>query len=257
MRGRRSFRLPEAVTFLALSAFPALARAQAAPPPQPPPPPPHHEVTADVAFVGTTGNSSTSSFAAGADYIARPTNWLIRNRARIVRNSTAGDVTAESLFYNFRAERTLTDRISAFGSLGLFRDVPAAIAVQTTLTGGVSFKVHTDERQSFVTDVGIGYLNEDRLVGDDISTATYGAGTSYKLKLSETADLSDDFRIIGTFARSDDWRFDHVLAVTAKLTTIFSLKASTGVRFANFPPPGKKKTDTTTAMALVASFKRQ
>jgi putative salt-induced outer membrane protein YdiY len=41
------------------------------------------------------------------------------------------------------------------------------------------------------------------------------------------------------------------------INTTFSLKASSALRFANFPPPGFEKTDTTTAIALVASFKRQ
>src|SRR5262245_37642468 len=252
----RRVRASTVVALLIAPLLPATARAQAAAPP-PPPPPRRHEVTADIAFVGTTGNSSTSTFAAGGEYIARPTKWVIKNRGRAVRNTTSGEVTAESLLYAFRAERTITDRISAFGSFGLFRDVPAAVARQTTVNGGLSFKVYEDARQSCVTDAGLGYLNEDRLAGDDISSATYGGGTSYKLKLSDTADVSDDFRVIGTFSNSDDWRLDHVLAVTAKLTSLFSLKVSTGMRFANFPPPGKKKTDTTTAVALVASFKRQ
>lgn len=249
----RHLRLSIVLASLSPALLPAHARAQAAPPP----PPPRHEVTADVAFVGTTGNSSTSTFAAGAEYIARPARWLLKNRARVVRNTTEGNVTAESLLYAFRAERAITNRVSAFGSLGLFRDVPAAVALQTMVNGGLSFKVYEDARQSFIADAGLGYLNEDRLIGDDISSATYGGGTSYTLKLSDTAELSDDLRVIGTFARSDDWRVDHIFAVTAKLTTIFSLKASTGVRYANFPPPGKKKTDTTTAIALVASFKSQ
>jgi len=47
----------------------------------------------------------------------------------------------------------------------------------------------------------------------------------------------------------------HTIAVTAKLTTLLSLKVSNAVRFSNFPAPGFKKTDTVTAVALVAGFK--
>src|SRR5262245_51365026 len=52
--------------------IPVHAAAQAA---APPPPPPRHEGTAEVAFVGVTGNASTSTFSAGGEYITRPTSW--------------------------------------------------------------------------------------------------------------------------------------------------------------------------------------
>jgi hypothetical protein len=42
--------------------------------------------------------------------------------------------------------------------------------------------------------------------------------------------------------------------VSAKLTTIFSLKVSNTIRFVNQPVPGFLKTDTVTAIALVAKF---
>jgi putative salt-induced outer membrane protein YdiY len=47
---------------------------------------------------------------------------------------------------------------------------------------------------------------------------------------------------------------NHVAAVTAKISTLLSLKVSHTTRFVNFPPPGFDKTDTITAVALVAKF---
>jgi putative salt-induced outer membrane protein len=224
---------------------------------QAPPPPPRQEGSAELAFVGTSGNASTSTFSAGAEHIARPPAWMIRNRAHFVRSAAEDTVTAESLLYAFRAERSINDRLSAFGDLGLFRDEPAGISSRAALTGGLAFKVVASARQTLALDAGLGYLDEHRLTGTNISSAVYSGGETYKLKLSDTADLSDDLRLLGTFDRGEDWRLDHTIALTAKLTTLLSLKVSNQIRFANFPPPGFKKTDTTTAVALVAGFKRQ
>jgi putative salt-induced outer membrane protein YdiY len=47
------------------------------------------------------------------------------------------------------------------------------------------------------------------------------------------------------------------VSVTAKITEIFALKFSNIVRYSNLPPIGFKTTDTTTSIALVASFKKQ
>ncbi len=43
-------------------------------------------------------------------------------------------------------------------------------------------------------------------------------------------------------------------AVTARLTTLFSLKVSNTIRYAHAPVPGFKDTDTNTSVALVAKF---
>jgi hypothetical protein len=48
-----------------------------------------------------------------------------------------------------------------------------------------------------------------------VAAAFVGAG--YKLKLSANADITDDARF--TFSPSDDWRFNNILAVNAKLVS--------------------------------------
>lgn len=241
-----------AAIFVAASFVPTLASAQAAPPP-----PPKQEGTAELAFVGTSGNASTSTFSLGASHIFRPTDWVIKNQALLVRSTAGGTTTAESLLYAFRAERKINARISGFGELGLFRDEPAGINSRTTVAGGLAFKIAETARAAFAADAGIGYINERRVLGANISSTTFGAGTDLKVKLSETATLTDDVRFTSILENGEDWRLAHTIAVAAKLTEVLSLKVSNQVRFANLPPPGFKKTDTTTAVALVASFKKQ
>jgi len=250
---RTSESLASAIAIALLMAVlaPAVASAQ-----NPPPPPPRQEGTAEAAFVGTTGNSSTSTISLGGEHIYRPTAWVIKNRFLFVRNTTSGTATAESILYRFRAERAINTRMSAFGDFTAFRDKPAGVSSSTITAGGLAFKLINDARQSLTADVALGYLNENRLTGENISTLTYGTGTAYKLKLSETSDLTDDFRFLGTFETADDWRVAHTIALTAKINTLLSLKVSSNVRFSNLPPPGFKKTDTTTAIALVAGFKK-
>jgi putative salt-induced outer membrane protein len=241
------------MTLLALLA-PAVTFAQAT---APPPTPPRQEGTAELAFVGTTGNTSTSTFSAGAEHIFRPTGWLIKNRAQKIRGKSAGIVTAETLLYGFRGEKSINARVSAFGDYGYYQDEPAGIRHRHGVTGGLAFKIIDRARQTLGADVGAGYLNEKRIAGADLASATWAGGTSYKLKLSDTSEITDDIRLLGLFDDADDWRATHALALTARLTSVLSLKVSNIVRYANVPPPGFKRTDTTTAVALVASFKKQ
>ena len=222
-----------------------------------PPPPPRQEATAEVAFVGTTGNISTSTFSAGGEHIVRPENWVVQNRVQAVRGTLEGATTTESLLYGFRVERVINARLSAFGDYGFFRDEPAGVTSRNGVAGGLSWKAITSERQALAIDGGVGYLKESRVADDDVSSATWLTGIAYKLKLSDTAELTDDLRLLGTFENGDDWRLTHTIAVTARLTSLLSLKVSNLLRYAHFPPAGFKETDTTTAIALVASFKKQ
>jgi putative salt-induced outer membrane protein len=229
---------------------PSVASAQ-----NPPPPPPKHEGTAELAFVGTTGNSKETTLSAGAEYITRPTNWLIKNRFQVVRGETDDLLTTESWLYGFRAERLINARLSAFGEYAYFRDQFAGIDSRNGFVGGLMFTVVKADKQTLSADAGLGYLNEERLAGENVSSGTYAGGAAYKLKFSDTAELNDELRLLGTFDNSSDWRVSNTIALTAKLTTMFSMKFSSTLRHLNFPPPGYTGTDTVTSVAFVASFK--
>ncbi len=183
-------------------------------------------------------------------------DWLVKNRVAFVRNSADDVVTAESFLYYFRAERAINARISAFGEYAYFRDEFAGVDHRNGLLGGIAYKVIDTAAHRLTVDAGLGYLNEQRLTGDNVSSATYGFGSSYRWTISPTATLEDDARLTGTFDNAEDWRFLHVISLTSRLTQVLSLKVSNTIRYANFPPPGFKTTDSTTSIALVAKFSK-
>ena len=232
--------------------LPAFAQAPAAP--AAPPPPPKQEGSAEFAFVGTTGNASTQTIGLNGEFIVRPDQWVITNKANFIRNESESELTAQSFGYLFRAARTLSPRLSAFGEYGYFRDEFAGIAHRNALVGGVSYKLVDLPKHLFFTDAGLGYVNEQRLAGDDVSSATWSLGAGYRWKISETAEFTEDFRMTGIFADADDWRVLQMAAIAARLTQLFSLKVSNTVRYTHAPVPGFKNTDTSTSVALVAKF---
>ena len=48
-------------------------------------------------------------------------------------------------------------------------------------------------------DGALGYMNEERVTDDDVSSATYGFGGNYRWKLSPTPEIIEDARYMGTF----------------------------------------------------------
>jgi putative salt-induced outer membrane protein len=255
MRRARKERVGVSVLLLLLTVS-AVAMAQTPTPPAapPPPPPPPHEGTAEFSFVGTGGNTDTTAFGLSGEFIARPAPWVFTTRAAFVQNKADGELKARSFRAGFRAARTITDRLSAFAEYGYLRDTFAGIEDRNAIDGGLSYILVKPDPHTLAIEGGLGYANEKRLFGDDISTATAFVGAGYKLKLSANADLSDDARFVFSLSDSDDWRFNNILAVNAKLASILSLKASNIVRYVNAPVIGFDSTDTITSIAVVAKF---
>ncbi len=223
-----------------------------APPPNAPPP--FREGSLDFSFLAATGNSDAQTIGLSGDIIFRPDDWEIRNRAGFLRAETDDELTAEAFFYNFRAARKITPRLSAYGQYDYLRDRFAGIDHRNVLTGGLDYLLVDQGPHRLSLFGGLGYLNEQRLAGDDISTAVFDAGWAYRLKFSDTAEFTDDFRYDQSLSDGDDWRIGHTAALSAKLTSLFSLKVSHNIRYVNAQPPGFDKTDTITAVALVAKF---
>ena len=216
--------------------------------------PPKTEGSAEVGYVSTTGNSSTRAFNLGGELIHRPDPWLLETKVRFVRNEDDVAVTAQSLAALFRASRKLNDRLSAFGQYDYLRDVFAGIEHRNTTIGGLSYLLLDAKPHTLRAGAGVGYIREQRLDADTLSTASANLGLAYAWTFSETARFTDDFRTDYGFASGAGWRIEQVAALTATLTKRFSLKVSNTVRYASEPVPGFEATDTITALALVAKF---
>ncbi len=232
-------------------AAPRLAHAQT---PAPAPPPPVHERSLDFAFVGTSGNASARAIGLNGEYVYRPAPWETRLKVGYLRNDTRGETTAQSFVLTLRAQRPIKPRLSGYGQYGYQRDRFAGILDRNALEAGLAYSWIDTAPHALVVDAGVGYANEQRLVGDDISTATLGGGAVYRLKISETSELSEDGHIVLSLSDGGDWRYANTVAVTAKMTTVFSLKLSNALRYVHAPVDGFKRTDVVTAVALVGKF---
>jgi len=236
---------------VALGLFSRAAHAQ-----QPPPagPPPVREGSAEFAFVGTSGNASTQSLGLGGEFIYRPAPWETKIKVAYVRNESEDELKAESFVLTARAQRPIAPRLAAFGQYGYQRDQFAGILDRNTVEGGIAYTAVDHAPHKLVADAAFGYANENRAAGDDISTGTFAVGGLYTLKISTTSELTEDGRFNFSLSEASDWRYANALALTAKVSTLLSLKLSNAVRYVNLPAAGFKTTDVVTAIALVAKF---
>ena len=238
------------LSFIVLSGLPRLARAQAPTPPTPP----EREGSADFAFVGTTGNSSTQTIGLGGEFIYRPSPWETKLKMSYVRNEAEDQLRAQAFVLAFRAQRPIKPRLAGYGQYGYQRDRFAGILDRNAVEGGVTYTLLEQAPHKLNTDAGLGYASEQRVVGSNLSTATLGGGALYTVKISDTSELSEDGHFVFSLSQGSDWRYANAVALTARVTPTFSLKVSNTIRYLNLPVFGFKNLDAVTAVALVAKF---
>lgn len=245
---------PTAVLPIALAAALSAAAPTFAQTPPPAEPPPRWERKAEVSIVATSGNSDTQTAGLGASLVYRPGVWTTEAKAAFVRSEAANVETARSLAADLRQGRSLSPRVDVFGRYGFLSNEFAGIDARSTVDGGVGYKLLLGPTHALRADAGLGYSHERRVTGDDLAFALANFGAGYKWQISKTADFTEAALLTTSLEEGEDWRFNNALALTAAITSVFSLKASHEIKHAHAPVPGFEKTDTLTSVALVAKF---
>jgi putative salt-induced outer membrane protein YdiY len=219
-----------------------------------PAPPPAREGKAEFALVTTSGNAKARTIGTSGEITLRPPSWVLLGKVGFVRQEADGVVSAKSLATLERLSRVLSPRLQAFGQHAYLRDLFAGVENRNSADGGLSYLLIQVGAHTLFVDGSLGYLNEDRTVEPGLSNPIAGAGSRYKFKLSETSDLTDDLAASFDLAEDGTWRLNHLIALTARIASAFSLKVSNQLRFVDEPVPGFERTDTITSAALVVGF---
>jgi putative salt-induced outer membrane protein len=253
-----------AASFLAalLCAAGASAQSPCPCPPPPEPPPPLWFGTAELSYTGTSGNTDTSSLGGALEVNYKPSPWLVTLKAAYVRASSDSVLTAETFAGSLRASRELTPRLDVFAGALYYRNTFAGIASRYGGEAGAGYKVINEKTLWLRFQAAFGYAHEDPVdtlpaINPALSYATAQAGLDFGWTFSKNATLTEFFSFTDNLDNTNDWYLRSTTAITANLTSIFALKASFTYLYDNKPPfriPAYDKTDTITAIGLVAKF---
>jgi putative salt-induced outer membrane protein YdiY len=238
--------------FLAiLIAVPAGAQTPAAPPP----PPPLWDAQIGASFVGTSGNSETSS--TGADFIAhrRGLVWQLESGATAVRSSSLDVKTAERYLGMLRAQRKLTRIIGVSSGVKLERDQFSGLDFRSVVDGGLSWALSRQPRWTLDGVTGIAWNHEARTVGPTINHPVGLLQLLSRVPFGGAGDTTQRFTFYPDFAQSSAYRSEAEITAQAAMNAHLALKIGYLFRFANDPVPGFKKSDNTTTASVVLRWK--
>lgn len=225
-----------------------------------PKPPPLWESTAETSVLATSGNTDVATIGLAATSAYRPDPWSIKGKAAYLTSRSSGTKTAESYDAALRGERKISQDLNLFLSAAYLKNEFTGFKDRIGSEAGLGYLIYADNWHSISSEVGAGVIRENLISGvggTALGSRTFingRAAAEYKWKISETAEFSDTVTFLENLATTQDWRLSNLAAITAMMTQTVSLKVSFRVDHLNQPVTGKKATDTTTAIALIAKF---
>jgi putative salt-induced outer membrane protein YdiY len=242
-------RIPSAVLLVLLAAARAGAQAPSLEPP------PLWDVQIGASFVGTSGNSETTSTGADFAMHRRWTLWQIESTAAAVRTSDHDEVKAERYIGAIRGQRALSP-IAAF-SVGekLERDRFAGIDVRSIADAGVNWKLVRAPRWTVDGITAIGWNHESRVVGAEVDDGIGLLQILSRVPFGTTGDTTQRFTAYPDFTNGAAYRHEAELTAQAALNNRLALKLGYLLRYSHAPVAGFKTTDMTTTASVVVRWR--
>lgn len=211
--------------------------------------------TAELGYVVTGGNSSTSTFSL-ADTSTR--KWakdsltfkafILRSNATTLTRTAQGTETdyvltvikdrklvAENYFLSALYDRRLAEKVVAQFGLAWDRNRFAGVASRVIFTAGTGYAWVETKKTVFKTDAGLTY-NWRKYFGQSAqSFAGFRAAASFDQKFSDRSAFSSLFIFDDNLKRTSDWRYDWTNSISASISKSLALKTSLRMLYAHVP----------------------
>jgi putative salt-induced outer membrane protein len=207
-----------------------------------------------LSYLGTGGNTSSHTLGSEFTFLCQPDPWGLEGLITYSRGDQGGNKISERLRTTIKGSRKLQKRWNIFLSGSFEHDRFAGYDGRLALSGGASWKPVSTDRDELVLDAGMSW-NRDFFVSGSAQSYLGGMTVArYTHTWSPTSRLSQRLLFVPNFARLAQWHGESETALTASLIRKLTLRGSFLLRYTHRPPPGFKRTDTTSALSLVFTF---
>jgi putative salt-induced outer membrane protein len=246
-------RMPIVLVFLCAIFFGTLAGSAAAQDPKEPPP--LWDASIGASFVGTSGNSDTSTLGADASAHRRWEVWQIEALATAVDTTDNGASTAERFLGSFRVDRKVSTLLSLTAGERLEADRLSGIAFRSISDVGVKWALVREPRWTLDGLTSIALNHQVPVTGDTLNHPVGVLGATSKIKLGASADTTQRFTYYPDFSDSSAYRAEAEITAQAAMNSRLALKVGYLWRRSNEPEPTFLKDDSTATASIVVRWK--
>jgi putative salt-induced outer membrane protein YdiY len=209
------------------------------------------DVQIGASFVGTSGNSSTSSAGAELEAHRRGAVWQVESTATVVRASTSGETTAERYIGHVRGKRELSSFVGLTSGVKLERDPFSGVTFRSVIDAGLSWHLVRQDRWT-VEGVTAGAWDHDRpTIGPDVNDPSGVVQLLSRVVFGTNSVTTQRFTLYPDFSSGGAVRFEAEGTAEATMNSHLALKLGHMLRYANAPVRGFKKYDNTSTASIV------
>ncbi len=210
--------------------------------------------SAQLSYVNTSGNTRVSTLAAKNTYNYDWSKASLELEASGLGTQSAGVVTAEQYDSHEKVSRNLSGNDYAFEKGTWSKDRFSGVRDHYELALGLGRHLLHGVLDKLYTELGGGWVVENRINSPDQSYGSYRAYVRYTHDFSPTANFSQGLEYLGSFESASDYRMNADTALITTISAHFSFKASYVWKYVNSPADGFGRTDATTSMALIFNY---
>ncbi len=168
--------------------------------------------------------------------------------------SNQGSTTAEKYSASEKLTQKFSEKNYGYQKFVWDKDRFAGIRGRYDNNVGMGRELIKSPVNFLIGEVGVGYIEEYRINDDDEEFTSGRAYSKYVWTISPTSNFSQDAEYLHNFENRRDFRVNTETAITAAINTAMSLKLSYVWKHVGEPPRGFGRNDTTTTVALVATY---
>jgi putative salt-induced outer membrane protein YdiY len=208
-----------------------------------------------ASFVGTSGNSETSSTGADFALHRRWSVWQIESAAAAIRTSDHDVRTAERYLGLFRGQRKLSSLVALSSGIKLERDRFAGMDLRSILDAGLSWALVRAPAWTLDGITAVAWNHEQPTIGPDRNDPVGLLQLASRVPLSAAAETTQRLTYYPNFRHTNAYRSEAELAAQAAMNSRLALKIGYLWRYSNAPVVGFKKADNTTTASVVLRWK--
>lgn len=209
------------------------------------------EASIALGYVGTTGNTDTTTFNTELLATLRTENWTHNGKFQALGSQEDDQATAERYYLEDKSDYNLDESQYLYGKGTYTDDRFSGFDYQATL--GAGYGRHLIRRDNFNLEAfsGFGYRENAITNGDNVGEGVFTLGENIKWTISDNAALTQSFTTdIGEELTVSKFDIGLETNIIGSITTKVAFQA----RHISDVPVGTEKTDTMTSVSLVYNF---
>jgi len=211
--------------------------------------------TAEISYVVTGGNTSTSAFSLGTSLSRKWAKdsllfkgYILNSRSTTTTRTAQGTETdfviiedsvsrkvAETYLLSGQYDRRISKMVTGQAGLSWDRNRFAGVDDRVMVTTGFGLAWVDKARAQLRSSAGLTYTVRQYVGEDWESFAGFRLTVQGEQKVFESSSISTNFVFDDNLKKTSDWRFDWINSVTASISKSLALKVSLRTIFSHIP----------------------